>query len=373
MRKKIAIIGANMPLLHFFKKTKKLGYEIHCFAWDKDAVCKYYADFFYPISYTEKEKILDKCRKIRIDGITSFTLESALPTVNYVSNKLNLNGNSLECEKYTKNKYTMRQRLADQNIRVPEYQLIKTKKELFEKNWEYPLIVKPIDNGGSRGVTKVTNIKELVSAYQRAKLFSKLNKIIVEQYIEGREFSVEYISHKGNHYFLSITDKITTGEPYFVELEHHQPSLISEKQKKKIKNITENTLNALKVLSSASHTELKMDKKGDIYIIEIGLRMGGDRIGSDLVYLSTGYDFIKGVLKLAIGEFSVPKLKWNKSSGIYFLTKESDHVEPYINNSEKYAEIIIAEKNSNIKNKTKESSDRAGFFIYKAKRRFTID
>ena len=370
--KKIAIIGANEPLIPHYVQTKKLGYEIHSFAWEEGAVCKKYADFFYPISFTDKESILAECRKIKIDGIVSFTLESALSAVNYVAQELNLSGNPQKCIIATSNKYEMRKRLKKIGLKNPYFKLIKSENELSLVNLDFPLIVKPVDSGGSRGVTKVDNEKDLLKAYKRALSYSKSRHVIVEKYIYGREFSVEYISHMGKHYFLTITDKVTSGEPYYVELEHHQPAFISDELKNKIKTITEQTLSGLYVSSSASHTEIKLDNKGDLYIIEVGARMAGDMIGYPLLSLSTGYDYVKGILELAIGDFNVPVFGLEKFSGIYYLSAERKNVETYIENSERYPDIISKEPSNGNIIKVKESLDRAGYFIYQSKQKFNL-
>jgi len=371
-RKKIAVIGANLPLIHHYKRAKELGYEIHSFAWQKDAVCKKYADFFYPISFVEKELILAHCQRIDIDGITSFTLESALPTVNYISNSLNLEGNPPECVDFTSNKHSMRRRLQKLKIKIPEFALIENESTLLKKKWLFPLIVKPVDSGGSRGISLVYNLTDLIFAYRRSLSFSKLGLVLVEQYIEGREFSVEYISYRGIHYFLSITDKITTGEPYFVELEHHQPAFITPEEQNKIMKVTEKTLDSLCIYSSASHTELKMTDKGDIYVIEMGARMGGDMIAHPLVYLSTGYDFLEGVLQLSTGDFVTPKFKYKKFSGIYYLSVENKKVDHFIKNSRLFPEIVFCEMYHNKVKTIQESQDRAGCLIYQSSKKFLI-
>lgn len=372
MSRKIAIIGANEPLLSHYRQTKALGYEIHSFAWEEGAVCKSYADFFYPISFTEKEKILSICRKVGIEGVLSFTLESALPTVNYVAAALNLSCNPASCIMLTSDKYSMRQQLQLSNVRVPEYKLVTTATELEVSDDNFPVIVKPVDSGGSRGVTKVYSRPDLEAAYQRALAYSGSGKVLVEQYIDGREFSVEYISYGGEHYPVAITDKVTTGEPYFVELEHHQPADITAEQKEKILKLTEDTLKALQVDSGASHTEIKLNSMGELYVIEMGARMGGDMIGSDLVRLSTGYDYVKGSLEVACGSFTHPEIAANLFSGIYFLSQNSPYVEPYVLQPENYPEIVSAVKTSPDLKPLRESGDRNGYVIYHADKKFEI-
>ena len=94
MKKKIAIIGASYLQLPAVLKAKALGYEVHCFAWEEGAVCKSRADFFYPISIIEKEKILDVCKQLHIDGITTIASDVAVLAVTYVASKMGLIGES---------------------------------------------------------------------------------------------------------------------------------------------------------------------------------------------------------------------------------------------------------------------------------------
>lgn len=363
--KKIAVLGANYPSLTYYKQAKKLGYEIHSFAWPEGAVCDEYADYFYPVSFAEKEKVLKICKAKDIQGITSFSLESALPAVNYIARQLNLPGNLLECEKLTANKYTMREQLNKCGISIPDYRIVES--QIQDVDLDFPVIVKPVDSGGSRGVTKIANKQELPHAIHRAMEYSAKKQVIIEQFIEGREFSVEYISHKGQHYFLAITDKITTGHPYFVELAHHQPADISAEIINRIKAITEKTLDSLKIYSSASHTEIKMNNEGDLFVIELGARMGGDFITSDLVRLSTGYDFVKGILELSTGDFTPPVFGTEMHSGVYFLSKQTEYIKKYIDEYRNHPEIVDWDLYGNPVLDVRESGERAGHFIYQHK------
>ena len=119
---------------------------------------------------------------------------------------------------------------------------------------------------------------------------------------------MEFISYQGKHYPLQITDKVTTGAPHFVELEHHQPADLTLEQYSEIYRLTTKALDALGVTNGASHSEYRITEKGKIYVMEIGARMGGDFIGSHLVQLSTGYDFLRGVIEVALGEFTPPDI-----------------------------------------------------------------
>lgn len=366
MSKKIAVLGANDPLLPFYKQAKKLGYEIIGIATEEGAVCKEYCDRFYPISFKDKEKVLEICKKEKIDGITSFSLESALPVVAHVVKEMGLVGNSEESLELTSSKFSQRRALETNKIPVPKYYLITSTDDLNKIECNLPIIVKPVDSGGSQGISKVNSLDDLMEAYYYAKEHSRTGNVIVEEYIGGREFSVEYISHKGKHYFLQITDKVTSGEPRFVEMQHHQPANIPVDVKIRIQNMVENALNALKIENSPSHTEIKLNEKGDLFIIETGPRMGGDYISSDLVRLSTGYDFVEGCIKLALGDFSVPETTQSNYSGVYFYNKLAPNVGDIIKNHSKWKDIVEYEYSDDPLTEIKSNADRRGYFIYQS-------
>ena len=373
MKGKIAVLGDNEPLIHFYRQAKDLGYEIIGIAIEKGAVCRRYCNAFYPISFAEKEKVLEVCKKEHIDGILSFSLESALPTVIYVAQKLGLVSNSEECLHLTESKFAQREALKNAGVPVPQYFLIRKEEDLSKISCKFPVIVKPVDSGGSQGICRVEVLKDLHSAYGYAVEYSKSNTVIVEEFVDGREFSVEYISCSGKHYFLQITDKVTSGSPRFVEMQHHQPAEITIDIQKQIKEMVENSLSALKIENSASHTEIKLNTKGQLYIIETGARMGGDYISSDLVRLSTGYDFVDGTIKLAINKFEVPVLPKKMNSGVFFYSKLAPEVGRVIKNHDKYPSIVEWEMSDLPLMEVKSNADRRGSFLYqKEKGRLSI-
>lgn len=373
MKEKIAVIGANEPLIPFYRQAKALGYEIIGIAIEKGAVCKKYCDRFYPVSFADKDAVVDVCRKEKVDGIISFSLESALPTVVYVAQTLGLVSNSEESIRLTQSKFAQRQALELAGIPVPKYFLIENKDDLENVQCRFPVIVKPVDSGGSQGICKVESPDQLKEAYKYAVNYSRSSKAIVEEFVDGREFSVEYISHKAKHYFLQVTDKVTSGAPRFVEMQHHQPADISEDLKQKIKNMVEAALTALKIENSASHTEIKLNSKGELFIIETGARMGGDFITSDLVRLSTGYDFVEGAIKLAVNKFEEPQFYKPMFSGVYFYSKLAPEVGNIIKNHEKWPEIVEWEYSDEPLMDVKSNADRRGYFLYQSpNRKLTI-
>lgn len=309
------------------ERAKEMGLRTICFAWAEGAVCKDLCDVFYPVSVLEKEEILRICREEKIDGVCTIASDAAAPTVAYVAEQMGLTGNSYEAAVRANNKYAMREALSKAGVECPRFQCVRGEPfpnpSLKGREMELPLIVKPSDRSGSLAVTKVEKEDDLMPAIEKAIKASFAHEAMVEEYIDGREISVEMISCRGIHYALQITDKVTTGAPHFVELEHHQPSDLPAAMQTHIFDITRRALDALGLTNGASHSEYKITKEGRIAVMEIGGRMGGDFIGSDLVRLSTGYDFVEGVIRVALGEIIHPKPQQIGRSSVIFDAPEN--------------------------------------------------
>ena len=364
---KIVIIGANDFQNQLILKAKELGYETHVFAWVDGAVGKETADYYYPISIIEKEKILEVCRGINPCGVCSIASDLASITVNYVAEKLGLSCNKTEYSEIQTNKYKMREALQNAGLPCPKFVLADAgfKRDAINK-FQFPIIVKPTDRSGSRCVMKLETVDGTEEAVRAACGVSFEKKAIIEEYIDGDEYSIETISYKGNHHYLATTKKFTTGAPHFIETGHCQPSGLSDETIEEAKQVVFKALDAIHVENSAGHSEFKVDNDGNIHIIEIGARMGGDCIGSDLVYLSTGNDFMKMVIDVAVGkmpEFITAPYQ-NKRVEIKFIFSQTDLdelEEKKKEHPERFVRISDFEM-VNIEN-TIDSSSRVGYYI----------
>ena len=326
MSQKLVVIGAGEFQLPLILKAKELGYEVHAFAWEEGAVAKDACDYFYPISITEYKSILRQCRMIEPCGVVSIGSDLASPTVCYVSEMLGLTSNSFEVARCCTNKYRMRQLFSDAGLDVPYFKLVHTISDVDPDQIPYPVIVKPTDRSGSRGITKVVCKEQLEAAIVESVSHSFDKYAIIEGYIPGNEYSCECISFRGEHHFLAFTKKFTTGAPHYIETGHIQPCDIDEEAQVRIKEYIFKALTVLGIQNGASHTEFKISETGDFGIIEIGARMGGDCIGSDLVPLSTGYDFMKMVIDVACGNAPEirPTVPAYPVARIQFLFTEED-------------------------------------------------
>lgn len=364
--KKIVVIGANYFQNPLIEKAKELGYETHVFAWKSGDIGEQTADYFYPISIVEKEQILEECRRIMPEAVVSVGSDLAVLTVNHVARKLGLPCNPRETDLCATNKYLMRQAMKDAGLNTPRF--IKSDINLTAEaldSMEFPLIVKPTDRSGSRGVCKVWNYEEAKNAVVNACSESFENCAIIEEVIEGEEYSCECISQNGIHHVLAYTKKYTTDAPDYIETAHLEPSDLTETQQKFIEAEIKKGLNALHITTGASHTEFRINKKGKVHIIEIGARMGGDCIGTHLVPLSTGYDFTKMVIDAA-GGISIDLSCWKKQKTAYvrFIMDENDirllrKIQK--SNPELLREVSEIEKVGS--RKIVDSSTRFGFFV----------
>lgn len=301
MNPNIAIIGASYLQLPLILTAKELGYTTHVFAWEAGDVGETAADHFYPISIVEKDKILKKCRELDVCGICSIGSDLAMVTVNYVADQLGLVGNSIRATEKSTNKHLMRLAFEANGDPSPRSILVDVNTDLASLQLTYPIIVKPTDRSGSRGIYRLTDSTHLAAAVQSAMDQGFEKRALIEEFAEGQEYSVEYISYQGSHHFLAMTQKFTTGAPHFIETGHMEPAPVPEKLLTQVKQIVSHALDSLELKNGASHSELKIAEDGTIRIIEIGGRMGGDCIGSDLVRYSTGYDFVRMVIDVACG------------------------------------------------------------------------
>ena len=302
MTKELAIIGASYLQLPLIEKAKDMGYRTHVFAWKENAPGETVADVFYPISITEISEIAEVCKEIGICGICSIATDLGNLTVNYVANLLGLPGNSMGCALKSTNKYLMREAFKKYGDPSPYSILVDTNTDLASLHLKYPVIIKPTDRSGSRGINKINKDEDLSKALNIALGESFEKKALVEEYVEGQEYSVEGISYQGEHHILAVTQKYTTGSPHFIETGHMEPAPIDHDLFQHVCNVVKHALNSLEIKNGASHTEIKIDENRKISIIEIGSRMGGDCIGSDLVLYSTGIDYLRAVIQVACGE-----------------------------------------------------------------------
>lgn len=366
--KKLAIIGAGLAAVNYATNAKEMGVETFCFAWEKGALAKDVVDHFYPISITDKEKILEICLENNINGIVA-TTELTVSVAAYIAEKMSLIGIPYNIAKDITNKYSNRNRTQGVNgFNHPNYVEILTEEELVNSNLSFPYILKPTSKGGKRGITVVYDETQIHNAFEYAlKEQGSDAPIIVEEFIDGGiEYSVESLSYKGKNYIVQVTQKQSSGPPHCVELGHHQPALLSQEMRAKVEKVMDEALTKLGLQNGPCHTEIKI-KNDEIYLIEFNARPGGDRISYPLTDLSSGYEYIKGAISIALDSFLEPNISTCKkrSAGIFFVTDQTKELKPLFDECEKYSWLyqknFVSENLSSIHHN---NSGGTNYFIY---------
>ena len=317
MKKKLAIIGANDQQNPLILKARAMGFETHTFAWQTGGeIGEETSDYFYPISANNKEEILSKCKEIGIDAIVSIGSDIAAQTTAYVSETLGLSGNCFGNVIAASNKLRMRGKLTEAGIHQPNYAEIGDTIPFDTLNsLKYPLIVKPSDRSGGRGLAYISDAGNLFEAINNAREVSFERKAIVEEYIDGQLYSCECLSYKNQHIIAAFTQRDTAiiGK-HICEHRHTQPAILPLSIENKLKETVPAILNTLGLSNGASSIEFIVDSENIPYIIEVTPTMYGDYIGTHLVPLAYGFDYTQAVIDIACGKavkhaVSVPQIR----------------------------------------------------------------
>ncbi len=322
-RKKLMILGASVLQTPGIKKAAEMGLEVYAVDMNPNAEGFEFADRKLVISTIDIPNILKAAKECEIDGIMTLATDMPMRAVATVAQEMNLVGISVESSLKATNKAMMRVCLEEHGVPVPEFYKVSDFCEYKEAvgSFSKPFVVKPADSSGSRGIYLIDDLnnEQLIdNAYKYSREFSRCGDVIVEEYMQGKEVSVETLSVNGEVTVLQITDKLTTGAPYFVEMGHSQPTKHNPETAEKISQVAVAAVKAIGIENGPSHTEIMVTEEGP-KIVEIGARMGGDCITTHLVPLSTGIDMVKNTINISLGEPTDLKAKFNKGSAIRYF------------------------------------------------------
>lgn len=305
--KKLFVLAAGILQIPIIKKAREMGYYVIAADDDPDAPGMALADkAIVPGGLMNEEKMVAMAKKEHVDGVIHPCSEVAMNVMGRINDELHLCGISKEIAIRATNKHLMRASFEKYGAPSPKSILTKDEEDAwatFCNEFDTNAILKPSRNSGSRGIAKVVkgiSKEEFVALYRRALDESRDHQVLIEQFIEGPEFSVEVIVWHGEPHVLAVTDKKTTEAPYFVELGHSQPSLYPEDVQMKLKEGAIAGCKALGLTNCAAHCELKV-QNGKAYLMEIGARMGGDFISTELTHLSSGIDMVAATINVVLG------------------------------------------------------------------------
>lgn len=367
--KRLFIIGASILQLPAIKKAKELGYYVGVADYNSNAIGIPYADEYFNVSTNDQQGIYEAAKAFGADGIMTLATDMPMRSVAYACEKLGLIGVSYDTAIKATDKAEMIRAFEEAGVACPWYRVVSTPADVFEiaHKISYPCITKPTDSSGSRGIMLAHNPEELVTAVAYSAENGRGGEVIVEEYMQGPEVSVEVIVWQGQAHILQITDKLTTGAPRFVEMGHTQPSRLSEEIQNRIKDLTCRAVKAVGIENGPAHVEIMVTESGP-KMVELGARMGGDCITTHLVPLSTGVDMIKATIDICLGQTPDLTPKWNRGSAICYLQVPCGFIQSIENADAAKAipgvqEIAFTAKVGDYAGGIYSSADRIGFVI----------
>jgi carbamoyl-phosphate synthase large subunit len=316
-KKSILVFGVGELQKSIIGRAHKMGLFVVGIDPCADAFCKDDVDAFEIVGGQDYEGTLAVAKKYNVSAVVTAATDKPLVMMARIAKELNLPFYSIETAQWSTDKYQMKQRFIAGGVPCAKGRLVKSAQETAD--FVYPIIVKPRDNSGSRGVKLCRTQEELQSCIDEALEYSHLDSVLVEEFIEGQEYSIESLHYNGKTEVIQFTEKKTTEFPYNVELGHKQPANLTDVQKDAIRDIITKIAAALHFENCPSHTELKINERG-IFVIETSPRLGGGYITSTLVPLSTGINIEDLQLCLALGK-TVDALtgRVEKASGVCFF------------------------------------------------------
>lgn len=303
--KKLLMLGGGFLQNYVIKKAKELGYYVYCLDADPNAVGFLSADEHAVINIIDEEGCLLYAREKNIDGVLTAATDFSVLTMSHIAEVLHLPGINYASAKIIKNKADVRRILFDAKADDTAYSYEIGSVEEAERilgEITFPRMVKPVDGSGSRGASRVDRAGDFLKACDFAMSGSITHRAVAEPFVDGKEYGVESFVENGEIHVLAIMQKAMTEPPYYAELGHAIPSGLSEEMERKVKKCVHNAIVALGVNHGSVNMDILINSDGMVHIIDIGARMGGNLIGSHIVPMGTGVDYMGNMIKAAVGD-----------------------------------------------------------------------
>lgn len=305
--KRILMLGGSTSQVCAIRKAKEMGLYVIICDYLPDNPGQFVADEFYQISTTDKEAVLELAKGLNLDGVVCYASDPAAPTAAYVCEKLGFPTSPYESVMVLSNKDTFRKYLKDNNFNTPKAESY-TDLESLKKDvsiFKYPVMVKPVDSSGSKGINKIYSSDEIDWAYEDAMKYSRTKRIVVEEFIQkkGYQISGDGFSVDGKLVFRCFGNEFYSdnGIKEYVPLGECWPSFLTEEMQTKVHDELQRLITSLGMKTGAYNIEVILDENDEIYILELGARNGGSLI-PQITHYATGVDMVEYTIKAALGE-----------------------------------------------------------------------
>lgn len=307
--KKLLLLGGSAQQVIAIEKAKELGYYTVLCDYLADNPGQYVADKFYLVSTTDKDAVLKVAIEEQIDGVLAYASDPAAPTAAYVAQELDLPGNPYDSVCILCEKDKFRKFLSENGFCTPKAQGYNTTElalsDLQNGVFHFPVIVKPVDSSGSKGVGRIDCIDEAMAKLQYAMEFSRQKRIIVEEYVEkfGYQIAGDGLSIDGKLVFRCFANDHFNPkcENPFVPISASFPYNMPEWVQEKVHNEIQRLITLLSMKTCTYNFDMRIDKDYNVYLMEVAPRDGGNYI-PQLIKYATGVDLVECSIKAALGE-----------------------------------------------------------------------
>ena len=304
--KKLLLLGGSSYLIPAIKIAQNLGIYVITCDYLPNNIAHKYSNEYHNVSIVDKEAVLSLAKELKIDGIMSFATDPGVVVASYVATKLGLYTNPYKSIEILQNKGKFRKFLEKNNFNVPKSKTYKNYTIAVKdiEKFEFPIIVKPVDSAGSKGVKRVDDLENFKYAFEYALKYSISKEVIVEEFIEKIGFSsdTDSFSVDGKLTFCSFSDQLfdkNADNPYTPSAYVWPCSMCIEKQKE-LESEIQRLIKLLNMKSSIYNIETCIGKNKKAYIMECTPRAGGNRL-SEILKLATKQDLITASIKASLG------------------------------------------------------------------------
>lgn len=310
-QKKILMLGGLRYLIPVIQAAHELGYYVITCDYLPHNVAHKYADEYHNISITDKNAVLELAKELKINGIMSFAVDPGVLTAAYVCDKLGLPGNPYTSVQILQNKALFRSFLEKNGFNTPKSRGYNSIEEALSdiESFQWPIIVKPVDSAGSKGVSRIDKTTDLEKAITHALKNSFSHRFIVEEFIEQQGYSSDSdaFSINGELKFISFSDQYFDNKatnPYTPSA-YSWPSSMLDRNREFLSSEVQRLLQLLHMNTSIYNIETRVGTDGKAYIMEVSPRGGGNRL-SEMLRYATETDLIKNAVRAAVGEIIPP-------------------------------------------------------------------
>jgi biotin carboxylase len=320
-KKKVLILGGSAWQLDIIQRALDFGLYIIVADISANAPGRNLANEFIQIDTNNKKELAKIAREKKVEIVIAEQTDRVVPVAAYINRELGLRGILPEIASRFTDKYIMRNHLANTDIPMPVYHEINTIEDAMEFTdmQGYPVILKPKSSQASLGVFRVSNSDGLQKYFEETKKNSEDGKILIEEFIEGIEITVEGFSLEGKCHILAISEKEHYPHNECVASRLAYPPRFSDNAIENIKHIAAKVVETLGLVNGISHAEYRM--RGDIpVLVEVGARGGGNRIASMIVPHISGVDIYEMLIRSLLGEqnLGIPKSLWRSANLEFF-------------------------------------------------------